>query len=99
MLLLHLVYLRIRGLELILIHLLITLLEVLSGMLGVGRRLRSRLRRLLPGCQSRASEVDEMRGHDSVSDSGKWDLPVCLHSSISNMDEYSIDHLDPILGN
>jgi hypothetical protein len=46
--------LRIRVLGLILIHLLITLLEVLSGMLGVEKRLRSLLRRLLPVYQHAA---------------------------------------------
>ena len=100
MLLLHLVYLRIRGLGLILIHLLITLLGVLSGMLEVEKRLRSLLRRLLPVCQLRAgarkAEEDKESCLFIMEDENS---PGYSHSSTSNMDEYSIDLLDPIPGN
>lgn len=69
-------------------------------MLVVERRLRSLSRRLLPVCQLRAGARKAEEDKESrllVKEDDN--LPVCSHSNISNMDEYSIDLLDPIPGN
>ena len=75
MLLLHLVYLRIQVLGRILIHLLITLSRVLSGMWVIERHPRNLLHRLLPII---ASAVDSAQARGFSGRGRGRDTDLCI---------------------